>query len=52
MEEYVKILNRILETAEKKGWFDKIINIFKHKTNILLLGTSGVNKTSIINSWT
>lgn len=50
MSETAKAINRILETAEKHGLIDKIKELFARKRTVLLLGTSGVGKTSLLDS--
>lgn len=50
MSDTIKAMNTILETAEKHGLIDKIKKLFAKKRTVLLLGTSGVGKTSLVAS--
>jgi hypothetical protein len=43
---------QIIELAKKEGWFQRIINTFRKKHNILVLGTTGTGKTNLIYSFT
>lgn len=50
MEEYVKAANKLADAAEKHGWIDRLKKLFSKPQKVLVLGCSGVGKTSIINS--
>ena len=43
---------KVLETAHKQGWLDKIIDAFKRKHRVLVLGSTGVGKTNFLQSLT
>lgn len=50
MEEYIKAANKLADAAEKHGWIERLKNLFSKPQKVLVLGCSGVGKTSIINS--
>jgi len=43
---------KILEIAIKQGWFDKLLNVFRKKCHLLVLGSTGVGKTNFLQSLT
>jgi 50S ribosome-binding GTPase len=43
---------KVLETAQKQGWFDLLLDIFKKKHHIVVFGSTGVGKTNLIQSLT
>lgn len=45
-----KLLIELANLAKKQGWFDKLINTFKNKHTILVLGCTGVGKTNLVDS--
>ncbi len=49
-DEYIKAFNHLMEASEKLGLIEKIRNIFSKRRTVLVLGASGVGKTSFIKS--
>jgi energy-coupling factor transporter ATP-binding protein EcfA2 len=47
-----KIIKGIYDLAKKEGWLDKLVGLFKKKINVLVLGSSGVGKTNLLDSLT
>lgn len=43
-------LEQIVKIAKEQGWFDKFIDYFTKKHNVLMLGCSGAGKTELIKS--
>jgi len=43
-------LKAIHELAKKQGWYDKLAYFLKKKNKVLILGSSGVGKTNLIQS--
>lgn len=46
----LKVASQLLHLAEKQGWIDKLINAFRTKHHVLVLGTSGTGKSQLISS--
>ncbi|WP_233846360.1 GTPase domain-containing protein [Paraburkholderia sp. HD33-4] len=47
-----KVAVDFLKLAKKEGWLDQALSAFKHKHNILVLGSTGVGKTNFLQSLT
>jgi putative ribosome biogenesis GTPase RsgA len=43
---------KAFETAQKQGWFDILLNLFRKKHYIVVFGSTGVGKTNLIESLT
>lgn len=43
---------QLLQLAHKQGWLDQALNAFKKKHKVLVLGSSGVGKTNLLQSLT
>ncbi len=41
---------KIFEKAHKQGWLEKLINVFRKKHKVLVLGSSGTGKTNLLQS--
>lgn len=48
----IEVLARLVLTAVKQGWFDKILNVFRKPHRVLVLGATGTGKTNMIDSFT
>lgn len=40
----------LYKVAREEGWLDRLADLFKRKQRVLVLGTTGVGKTSLLNS--
>jgi len=47
-----KIAIKVLEIAIKQGWLDRLLNAFRKKHTILVLGSTGAGKTNFLQSLT
>ncbi|MCF8070683.1 MAG: 50S ribosome-binding GTPase [Deltaproteobacteria bacterium] len=47
-----KVAEKLIKIAIKQGWFDKLVTVFQKKHKILLLGSTGVGKTNLVQSLT
>jgi energy-coupling factor transporter ATP-binding protein EcfA2 len=41
---------KVFEKAHKQGWLDKLVNVFRKKHRVLVLGTTGTGKTNLLQS--
>lgn len=41
---------KVFERAHKQGWLAKLVNVFRHKHRVLVLGTTGAGKTNFLKS--
>lgn len=46
----IKVLKEIYETAERRGLVDRVLDTFRRKHRVLVLGESGTGKTQLITS--
>ncbi len=41
---------KVFEKAHKEGWLEKLVNVFRHKHRVLVLGSTGAGKTNFLKS--
>lgn len=46
------VAKEFVKLAIKQGWFEKLVTVFQKKHKILLLGSTGVGKTNLVQSLT
>lgn len=47
-----EVASELIKLAKKQGWLDRLLNVFRKQHKILLLGSTGVGKTNMLQSLT
>ncbi len=47
-----EVVGELVKLAKKQGWQDRLLNVFRKQHKILLLGSTGVGKTNMLQSLT